>query len=91
MNHELSTKAMPIRPEVPSLKAYYEMLDHHDWYYSYSDDGGVYRRGSKNEDIIKDYSHTSPEHYKLYSDFCAHYFNGPAWSTVQPPKPEMPE
>lgn len=35
------------------LSEFEDALKHHDWYYDYSDDGGVWRRGMAENDRIR--------------------------------------
>lgn len=76
--------------ELPTLAKYWEMLNQHDWYYSYSDDGSVYRRGSEAEAKLLAIAKKSPEHQALFDGFRHHHFSGGPWNTEKAPKPEKP-
>jgi hypothetical protein len=73
-----------------TLEQYWVMLNNHDWYYNYSDDPSVWRRGSNNEAKMVGTSKQSPEHEALYKGFVAHHFSGDPWKTEKQPKPERP-
>lgn len=66
-----------------TLSEFYTKLAYHDWYYQYSDDHGVWRRGQDAYDRLVDLSKQSPEHKKLFEDYAAYVFSGN-------PKPEVP-
>lgn len=74
-----------------TLADYYDRLDGFDWYYAYSDDGGVYRAGERAMKALKIVAEQSPEHKALYDGFSAHYFSGKPWGTEKAPKPERPK
>jgi hypothetical protein len=38
-----------------SIEEYKNRLKHHDWYYDYSDDGSVWRRGSAERSALNDF------------------------------------
>ena len=65
-----------------NLKDYYDMLEKHDWYYSYSDDHKVWMRGNKAQDLLEELAEESEEFKDLYENYMAHVFNGE-------PKPEV--
>lgn len=74
-----------------SLSSYWDMLDRHDWLFEFSDDHSVYTRGRGELAKLHVISKQSPEHGRLFHSFQDHHFNGPAWKTNQPPKPERPK
>jgi len=54
--------------EGTSLADYQSMLDSHDWYYNYSDDPGVWKRGFDRQRELERISKESPEHEKMWND-----------------------
>lgn len=58
-----------------SLQDFYKALESHDWFYDYSDDGSVYRRGRAEEDRIGKATATSPAHKALYDAFRAYIYD----------------
>lgn len=71
-----------------SLKEFWDQLNNHDWYYQYSDDNSVWRRGQAAREGLQRAAKTSPEHQKMYDGFFSHVFNH---SGEEKPKPERPE
>lgn len=69
---------------------YYDQLERHDWYYEWSDDHGVWERGSADASRLKQISEESPEHKALWDGFNKHKFSGESWGTEKQPKPERP-
>jgi hypothetical protein len=72
-----------------TLKEFYKLLSSHDWYFEYSDDMSVQRKGEESLRNIRDSIKTN-EQQALYDGFQAHYFNGPPWNNDQCPLPEEP-
>lgn len=66
-----------------TLSEFYTELGYHDWYYEYSDDHGVWRRGREDYGRLVSIAKESPEHQKLFEDYSAYVFTGT-------PKPEVP-
>jgi hypothetical protein len=50
---------------------FYSQLKAHDWSYQYSDDHGVYRSGSAQQQHLHRLSQQSPKHTELYAAFRA--------------------
>lgn len=73
-----------------NLADYWDGLNRHDWYYMYSDNDSVYRKGSENEARLARISKESPEHAKLWEGFNKHHFSGLPWKTPKAPKPRRP-
>ncbi len=54
----------------PSLPEYYDMLDKHDWLYSYSDDHAVWLAGQREHQKLADLSESCGlEYRKLFIAF----------------------
>lgn len=73
-----------------SLSDYYDLLAQHDWYFSYSDDGRVYRAGVASLRTLREIARESEEHQELYLAFQRHYFSGAQWGTEKQALPERP-
>lgn len=74
-----------------SLQEYWDQLDLHDWFYSYSDDNRVWKRGEAEKSALLAIAKSSPEHQALYDGFHKHHFSGKAWNTEKAEKPARPE
>lgn len=74
-----------------TLAAYWDALDAFDWHYGYSDDGGVFRRGSQREGELIAIREQSAEHAAMYAAFKAHHFSGKPWGTDKVAKPVKPQ
>lgn len=74
-----------------TLAEYYDMLSRHDWYYAYSDDGSVFRRGEAANQKLAAIAKTSPEHAALLAGYKQYYFSGKPWGTERAPKPGRPK
>lgn len=72
-----------------TLVEFYERLERHDWYYDFSDDGGVWRAGSAERTRLMEASTLSPEHAKLFKAWKAHAQHEDV-ITKRPAKPERP-
>lgn len=75
----------------PTLKEYYAMLEKHDWYYSFSDDYDVFKRGRDQAIQLNHIALNNSEHNKLYMSFLEHKTSGIGFNTPQLPKPNRPE
>lgn len=73
-----------------TLWEFYIELEHHDWFYAWSDDGRVYRNGEANRVRLRDIARTSMAHARLYVSFRRHHFSGAAFGKKQFPKPARP-
>lgn len=74
-----------------TLKEFYNELEKHDWYYYFSDDMSVDRRGAANRARLLKVAEDGGEAYKkLWDAYESHMFTGEPWKTPKAPKPEMP-
>ena len=73
MNSKATCTTLKGKPPC-TLRKFYDMLKDHDWYYSFSDDFGVWQRGNAQQAELTAMSKLSPEHKKLYAKFHGHYF-----------------
>lgn len=88
----LSTRAPSWEPwTANSLKEFYDLLERHDWFYSYSDDHSVWLAGTRRVDELRAIAAKGGQEYadllKAYED---HMFTGKSWNTEQAPKPVRP-
>ncbi len=74
-----------------TLREFYELLEKHDWYYMYSDEYRVWKKGEEEASTIQQIVKQSEEHRKLLEEYSKHMFSGPQWGTEKGPKPERPE
>jgi len=74
-----------------SLQEFYDALKRHDWYYMFSDDGNVLRRGWDNLQILTRTAKESVEYQAMFDGFKAHYASGTVYGTEQSPLPTRPE
>lgn len=72
------------------LNEYYDELCHHDWFYSYSDDHRVWKRGHSREAFLRAIAQESEEHKRLWEQFNNYAFSGPGFGTEKAPKPVRP-
>lgn len=69
-----------------NLEDFKKLLDNHDWFYSFSDDHGVWQRGNKQvAEIESALANSTPEIKKLYNEYHARYFNTPSFVTEKYP------
>lgn len=52
-----------------AIREYYNELNSHDWWYEYSDDFSVYRKGNDRENFLRNKSSLNNEHFVLYHTF----------------------
>lgn len=76
-----------------SLPEYWDALKRADWYYDYSDDRGVWTRGSNEMGRLQRIAKESDAHQALYDGWKAHYNSEPKQGVVgretdPPPRPE---
>lgn len=54
---------------------FYQELENHDWFFRYSDDGNVYRRGEANWERIQDLAKTDPLFKLMFDDYVEWLWN----------------
>lgn len=59
------------------LKQYRELLAKHDWFYSYSDDYSVYRRGEDNMAQIRRLQPQVDQDFSVYNTYAPAEFRKP--------------
>ena len=74
-----------------TLNDLFEKLESHDWFYEYSDDNSVWRRGQEQlNEIRRITARGGPEFAKLYQDYHDSVFSGPAFNCDAKPRPPRP-
>lgn len=73
-----------------NIQEFWDKLVSHDWYYSFSDDYGVYKRGQANQDKLRNIASSSPEHRTLYDQF-RDYHNAAIAGKEPNPLPDRPK
>lgn len=58
------------------LKNLWDLLEKHDWYYTYSDDHRYYVKGSKERKVLQSMVQENERLMKLYKDYADYVFNG---------------
>jgi hypothetical protein len=74
MTLEISKEDLDTRSRriiVLTLREYWTALRHHDWYYEYSDDNNVWRRGRDKETELNIMAENSPAHNEIWEAFTA--------------------
>ena len=70
-----------------NLTNFYDILDRHDWFYSYADDHRYYILGRDNEvKLLKMAGEHGKEFQDLYNAFHYYYFTERIWSEETFPK-----
>lgn len=86
-----SSDAMHDDGSIPTIEQYFDDLDRHDWYFTFSDDSRVYRNGvDDNKRLSAIATRLGGDHAALYEAFNKHYFSGGPWSTPKCDKPTRP-
>ena len=78
-------KELPTRP---SLEQFWDVLCRHDWYFQFSDDFSVWKRGAAAESQIKALARQSERFQAVYDAHLAYYFSGGAFGTKQTAAPQ---
>ena len=70
-----------------SPEAFRKLLQQHDWFYSYSDDHGVWKRGEAQSQTIERVIATTTdiEIKKIYNEFHEKYYNNSQFVTNDRP------
>ena len=75
-----------------TLEEYQKLLDHHDWYYDFSDDLSVWRRGEASSAETIELAKTGPDDFKrAYNEAHARNFKVGYFviGHYEPPFPEV--
>lgn len=60
---------MTLAPTLEDRQAFYDRLARHDWWYSYSDNHGVYMRGANEETALHILAREVPDFAELMVEF----------------------
>lgn len=80
----------PNQPQPMPLLDYYLLLEKHDWFFDYTEDPTVWRRGQAAHAHLQQIAKTSPEHQALYQKYRDYVFSGASFDKERLPKPEKP-
>lgn len=69
------------------IKEFFELCRTHDWFYSFSDDGRIYRKGLSELSTIIAQAKKDPMFDKIYTDWSKYVTSGKAYGTRRRPKP----
>jgi len=71
-----------------SLEAFWNVLCRHDWYFEFSDDFSVWKRGAAAESQVKTIASQSDKHQQLFEAFHNYNFGGASFGTNRPDEPQ---
>ena len=71
-----------------SIEEFFTKLQHHDWYYDYSDDHSVWTRGKNESRAIRNLCQENELFTRMYTDFADYMFKHESRSIVDEPKLE---
>lgn len=74
-----------------TLADLWDQLNRHDWYYTFSDDHGVWLRGEAERNRLNGLAASIEGGKELMGSFSEHYFTGEPWGNEKQPKPPRPE
>jgi len=75
-------------PTNPSLEQFWNVLCRHDWYFQFSDDFSVWKRGAEIEKAVLEMAKQTEIHQQLYDTFHTYNFSGGAFGTKQTAAPQ---
>lgn len=78
-------------PTLEERQAFFKMCESHDWYYEYSDDGRVWRKGRDQYEKLQSMVAKHEEYRAIYRSWAEYKFSGPHTKTEKKPRPIMPE
>lgn len=67
---------------------FWDACDKFDWFYEFSDDNDVWRRGERAQSTLL--RQATPEQLEIFNKFRRHHYSGPSYNTEKQPKPERP-
>ena len=62
-------------PTLEQLNAYIDRLNQHDWYFDYSDDGNVWRRGNERRAQLVQHAQTHDIYQQSYNDWASYKYD----------------
>ena len=75
-------------PTNPSWEQCWDGLCRHDWYFQFSDDFSVWKRGAAAESQIKALARQSERFQAVYDAHLAYYFSGGAFGNIKTAAPK---
>lgn len=73
-----------------NTEQFFNELSGHDWYYTFSDDHGVYSKGYQDRLRLEKIAAEEDETLRrMLKDFVSYKYSGKPWDTPQEPKPEL--
>lgn len=72
-----------------TVEEFFKMCETHDWYYAWSDDNRVWRRGEDAFDKIHAVAKSNSLFAEILQAFKDFYFRGEAWNNERGPKPVL--
>jgi len=77
---------------IPTLSEYWDRCAVADWFYSFSDDPYVARRGRAEIERLQIIAKGGTVSYMIiFTGFQRHYFSGEPWKNEKVPKPPKPK
>jgi len=91
----LTVNSLP-NPQEPqfnlNISAFYDLLESHDWYFSFAEDSGDYQSGLRDLVVLDYQARRGGDLFmSLMNEYRSYMFSGDRWSTAQLPKPGRPE
>jgi hypothetical protein len=68
---------------------FFNACKNHDWTYSYSDDGRVYRQGEAADSKLRDQAKTDPVLENIHTAWYNYVWSGPHRNTERLPRPKL--
>ena len=87
----MSTNSNNSSPSLEERQEFFKLCESHDWYYEYSDDGRVWRKGREQHEKLQSMVAKHEEYRAIYRSWAEHKFSGAHMKTEKKPKPIMPE
>ena len=69
------------------IAEFWKFCESHDWYYSFSDDNRVWRRGTEQRKWLETQAAGNADLNAIYTAFHDYHFSGKSFGTAQTPKP----
>lgn len=75
---------------IEQLQELYDRLAKHDWYYTMSDDGRVFREGQAAESRLISFANSIKGGKEMFDAYKNYIYSGPTWGKEPLPKPSRP-
>lgn len=76
MSSLIKKKPMTTLPTLEQFNAYVQELARHDWYYDYSDDHSVWRRGENNYQALRKQASSDPLYQQAFNIWAGYIYRG---------------